>query len=117
MPAAFPLTDADCPVRKGSIQGVWKATVRPWYWPFYTVHAKIRLSEPSPGAFRAELDSPELDVRSLPLAVIYDPPAVTVIDFANAGSFKGVANSERTKVTGRWNVGGHSLSATFRRDE
>ena len=38
-------------------------TLRPWYWPIYAVHFKVRIAEPSPGAFRAEADSPDRDAK------------------------------------------------------
>jgi CubicO group peptidase (beta-lactamase class C family) len=115
-PAAAPLTKNDCLPRKDSdLQGIWTATLRPWYWPFYAVHVKVRIAEPSVRAFRAELNSPDLDAENLPLAVIYDPPRVNVFGFSGEGSFEGAVNSSHTKVPGHWNVGGHTVGVTFRR--
>jgi CubicO group peptidase (beta-lactamase class C family) len=115
-PSPTHLTKNDCLPRNDSdLQGIWTATLRPWYWPFYVVHVKIRAAEPSPRAFRAELDSPDLDAKNLPLAVIYDPPRVNVFGFSGEGSFEGVVNASHTKVRGHWNVGGHIVGVTFRR--
>jgi CubicO group peptidase (beta-lactamase class C family) len=115
-PSPTHLTKNDCLPRKDSdLQGIWTATLRPWYWPFYAVHVKIRVAEPSPRAFRAELDSPDLDAENLPLAIIYNPPRVDVFGFSGEGSFEGTVNAAHTKVPGHWNVGGHTVAVTFRR--
>ena len=115
-PDSAALTEADCPPRNGSdLQGVWKATVRPWYWPFYSVHVKVRIAEVSANAFRSELDSPDLDEQNVPLGVIYDRPTVEVIGLSGEGWFQGKINPAHTKVAGRWNLNGHSIPVTFRR--
>jgi CubicO group peptidase (beta-lactamase class C family) len=118
MPSASPLRDADCPrLGNSDLQGVWKATLRPWFWPFYAVHVKVRINEPAPGAFRAELDSPDLDAKSLPVGVIYSRPGVKVMGLSGEGSFEGKVNSNHNKVVGHWKVNGQTIGVTFRRVE
>ncbi len=115
-PSASPLTEGDCPPREGSdLQGVWKSTLRPWYWPFYALHVKVRIAEPSAGAFQAELDCPDLDVKAAPLCVIYGRPTVEVMALSGDGSFQGKVNAAHTKVVGHWKQDGHSIRVTFRR--
>src|SRR5262249_26308711 len=109
-------TEKNCQAREGSdLQGVWKATLRPWYWPFYAVHVKVRIAEPSAGAFRAELDSADLGAEALPLAVIYKSPTVEVMGLSGEGSFQGKINAAHTKAAGHWKVNGHTLGVTFKR--
>jgi hypothetical protein len=115
-PSASPLTESDCPPRKGSdLQGVWKATLRPWYWPFFAMHLEVRVAEPSPGAFRAEADCPEQGAKGVPLGVVYNRPAVEVEVLSDDGSFQGRVNAAHTKVTGHWKQEGHSIRVTLRR--
>jgi hypothetical protein len=89
--------------------------LRPWYWPFYAVHVKVRIAEPSAGAFRAELDSADLGAEALPLAVIYKSPSLEVMGLSGEGSFQGRINAAHTKAAGHWKVNGHTLGVTFKR--
>jgi hypothetical protein len=115
-PSASPLAEGDCPPREDSdLQGVWKATLRPWYWPFFTAHLTVRIAEPSPGAFRAEADSPDQGATGITLGVIYDRPTVEVLAPSVDSSFQGRVNPAHTKVTGHWKQDGHSIRVTFRR--
>ena len=115
-PTVSLLTDGDCSPRVGSdLQGVWQATVRVWYWPFVALHLKVRIAEPSPGAFQAEGDCVEQGVKGEPLAVIYGRPAVKIFLPEEDGSFTGVLNSAHTQVRGVWKQAGYSIHATLRR--
>jgi hypothetical protein len=115
-PSAAPLTESDCPPREDSdLQGVWKATLRPWYWPFFALRMKVRIAEPSAGAFRAELDCPDLGAKDVPLGVIYIRPTVEALALSGDGSFQCEINPAHAKVAGHWKQGGRSIRATFRR--
>lgn len=115
-PAVSPLTDGDCSPRTDSdLQGIWQGTLRVWYWPFVGLHLKVRIAEPSPGAYRAEGDSPDQGVTGEPLAFIYNAPDVDVFLPTEDGSFKGKLNSSHTKVTGVWKQAGYSIHLTLRR--
>jgi hypothetical protein len=110
------LSEADCPPRKDSdLQGVWKATLRPWYWPFVALHLKVRIAEPSAGAFRAEADSPDQGAKGVPLGIVYNRPFVEVVILSGDGLFQGKANPAHTKVAGRWKQDGYSFRVTLRR--
>ena len=115
-PSTSPLSEADCPPRKDSdLQGVWKATLRPWYWPFVALHLKVRIAEPSAGAFRAEADSPDQGAKDVPLGIVYNRPIVEVVILSGDGLFQGKVNPAHTKVAGRWKQDGHSIRVTLRR--
>jgi D-alanyl-D-alanine-carboxypeptidase/D-alanyl-D-alanine-endopeptidase len=115
-PTASPLTDHDCQPRAGfDLQGVWQGKLRLWYWPFVSLHLKVRIVEPSPGVYRAEGDSPDQGVKDEPLGIIYSPPNVKVFLLAQDGSFQGKLNSARTKVTGCWKQAGYNIHVTFKR--
>jgi hypothetical protein len=115
-PSDSPLTDGDCPPRKDSdLQGVWKATLRPWYWPFFAMHLEVRVAEPSAGAFRAEADCPDQGAKGVPLGIVYNRPLVEVVILSGDGSFQGRVNPAHTKVAGRWKQDGHSIRVTLRR--
>jgi len=115
-PSASPLTDQDCQPRAGSdLQGVWQGKLKLWYWPFASLRLKVRVAEPSPGAYRAEGDSPDQGVKDEPLGIIYSPPNVKVFLLAQEGSFQGKLNPAHTKVTGRWKQAGYNIHVTLRR--
>jgi serine-type D-Ala-D-Ala carboxypeptidase/endopeptidase len=117
-PALTPLTDRECQACAHSdLQGTWQAKLWLWYWPFQSLSLKVRLAEPSPGAFRAEGDSSDQDVKGEPLGVIYSRPDVKVFLLSRDGSFQGKVNPSHTKVTGLWNQAGYSVHVTFRRAE
>jgi CubicO group peptidase (beta-lactamase class C family) len=115
-PSTSPLSEADCPPRKDSdLQGVWKATLRPWYWPFVALHLEVRVAEPSAGAFRAEADCPEQGAKGLPLGIVYNRPTVEAVILSGNSLFQGKVNPAHTKVAGHWKQDGHSVRVTFRR--
>jgi CubicO group peptidase (beta-lactamase class C family) len=115
-PSASPLTDHDCQPRPDSdLQGVWQAKLRLWYWPFASSRLNVRIAELSPGAFRAEGDSPDQGVQGEPLGIVYSRPNVQVFLLAQDGSFQGKLNPARTKVTGHWKQAGYNIHVTFRR--
>jgi CubicO group peptidase (beta-lactamase class C family) len=115
-PSAGPLAESDCRRRTDSdLQGVWSATLRPWYWPFYALRAKIRIAEPCPGSFRGELDSPQLGVQNLDLLVIYRRPELELSSPSAEGSFTGKLNAAHTKVAGVWKQSGHAVRVTLKR--
>ncbi len=91
------------------MQGVWKATLRPWYWPFFRLHLTVRIAEPAPGEFRAEGDSPDQGVTGQALGVLYNGRTVEVALLSGDGWFQGKVNAAHTKVTGHWHQAGHSI--------
>jgi D-alanyl-D-alanine-carboxypeptidase/D-alanyl-D-alanine-endopeptidase len=117
--SAVPLTEGECQSRRDSdLQGVWTGTLRPsLFWPFSALHLKVRIAEPSTGAFRAELDSLDQGAMGQPLCVIYNRPLVEVVVLSGAGFFQGKVNPAHTRVSGQWKQGGHSIRVTFRRLE
>jgi hypothetical protein len=115
--SAVPLSEGECQSRRDSdLQGVWTATLRPLlFWPFPALHLKVRIAEPSIGAFRAELDSLDQGAMGQGLCVIYNRPTVEVVVLSGAGFFQGKVNPAHTRVSGQWKQGGHSIRVTFRR--
>jgi len=113
-PMLQPLTDAACSSRPGSdLQGTWKATARLWYWPFASQKGTLRVLEPSPGAFQAEFDFPQLDLKKMPVSVIYHSPGVELIARSGAGMFVGKINSEHATMSGHYVVGARHAKATL----
>jgi hypothetical protein len=112
---SVPLTEGDCrPIRDSDLQGVWTGMLRAsLFWPFSALHLKVRIAEPSTGAFRAELDSLDQGAMGQQLCVIYNRPTVDVIVLSGAGFFEGKVNPAHTKVAGYWKQSGHSIRMTF----
>lgn len=115
-PMLQPLAAGECSPRPGSdLQGTWEGSMRSWFWPFHTHHGTIRIAEPSPGAFRAELDFPEQQLSKLPVSVIYHAPRVELVLRSGDTMFKGTINRDHTKMTGSVFQEGHSMHVTIRR--
>lgn len=115
-PMFQPLAGGECSPRPGSdLQGTWEGSMRPWFWPFHTHHGTIRIAEPSPGVFRAELDYPEQQASKLPVSVIYHEPRVELVLRSGDTMFKGTINRDHTKMAGSVFQEGHSMQVTIRR--
>lgn len=115
-PMLQPLSTNEFAPRKDSdLQGTWKGTIRPWYWPFVSRHGTLSIAERSPGNFSAELNLPAERVEKLPIAVIYHPPGIELVNKSGDGMFKGKINADHTKMMGRIIQGSHSIGVTLRR--
>ena len=117
-PMLQPLSAGEYAPRKDSdLQGTWKGTIRPWYWPFVSRRGTLNIAERAPGVFRAELNVPAEHIDQLPIAVIYHAPGVELVIRSGGGMFKGKINAARTKMTGHLIQGKHSIGITLRRAE
>lgn len=117
-PMPNPLANNECSPRPDSdLQGTWQGTLRPWFWPFRAHRGTIRIAEPSPGHFRAELDLPEQQASALPLTVVYNYPRVQIVLRSGEAMFKGTINRDHSRMTGRIYHQGHALHVTIRRTD
>ena len=115
-PMLQPLNAAEYAPRKDSdLQGTWKGTIRPWYWPFVSRRGTLNIAERAPGVFCAELNVPAEKIDKLPIAVIYHPPGVELVIRSGDGMFKGKLNAARTKMTGHLIQGKRSIGVTLHR--
>jgi hypothetical protein len=113
-----PLNAAEYAPREDSdLQGTWKGTIRPWYWPFVSRRGTLNIAERSPGNFVGELNVPAEGVDKLPIAVIYHPPGVELVIKSGNGMFKGKINAAHTKMTGQLIQGKRSIGVMLRRDQ
>jgi hypothetical protein len=116
-PMLEPLRDGECRPRPDSdLQGTWQGTLRPWFWPFRTHRGTIRIAEPSPGHFRAELDFPEQQASNLPLSVIYHYPRVELVLRSGEAMFQGIINRDHSRMSGTVYQQGRGLHVTIGRE-
>lgn len=117
-PMLKPMAAAESLPRKDSaLQGTWEGSLRPWFWPFWSRAVKLRIAEPSPGIFRAELDVPSQHANQQPVSVIYHPPQVELVVKSGAGLFRGKISRDHAKMSGHLLQGHYSLGLTLRRTD
>jgi RNA polymerase sigma factor (sigma-70 family) len=109
--APEPLTKGEYAPRTGSdLQGTWTGNLgkRP-------VRLAIKIAEPSPGTFRAELDNLSSSWLGQPVTVTYNPPEVKLEVASGAGTFQGEVHNGSTEMVGNWIQGGGQTPVTFNR--
>lgn len=115
-PTAIPglLTENDYTPRAGSdLQGMWKGELK--LGPT-TLRLDFKISEPEPGKYIAELDSPDQGAKGFPLSsATYDKPTVHLEAGAIGGEFEGTINSDHTEITGTWSQAGTVTPLTVQR--
>ena len=109
--APVPLTKGEYAPRTGSdLQGTWTGNLgkRP-------VRLAIKIAEPSPGTFRAELDNLSSSWLGQPVTVTYNPPEVKLEVASGAGTFQGEVRNGSTEMVGNWIQGGGQAPVIFKR--
>ena len=107
------LTANDYRPRTGSdLQGRWTATLGNGG---RAVHLTVKISEPSPGTFRAELDNITASWVGQPLSVTYNQPEVKLLVVSGAGMFQGEVYNGNTEMMGNWMQDGKKTPVTFQR--
>jgi RNA polymerase sigma factor (sigma-70 family) len=107
--APVPLARNEYAPQAGSdLQGTWKAALG-------RVRLTIKIAEPSPGIFRAELDNLTAPWRGQPLVVTYNPPEVKLLVASGAGMFQGEVRSGNTEMVGNWIQNGRQTPVTLNR--
>ena len=108
---APPLAESDyAPVGNSVLQGFWEGQSRvkgiPW-------RANLKVSEPSPGSFRAEIDFLDFGIRHVPVTIAYNKPTV---ELACLGAeVEGTMNSSNTEFRGTLPVSPPEIWWTFKR--
>ena len=111
--APEPLGKGEYAPRTGSdLQGTWKAATASGQ---NEVRVTIKIAEPSPGIFRAELDNVTTSWLGQPLTVTYNPPEVKLQVASGAGMFQGEVRNGNTEMVGNWFQGGSQGPVTFLR--
>ena len=107
--APVPLAKNEYAPQAGSdLQGTWKASLG-------SVRVIIKIAEPSPGTFRAELDNLTTSWLGQPLVVTYKPPGVKLQVASGAGMFQGEVRSGNSELAGNWVQGGRQMPVIFQR--
>ena len=111
--APEPLAKSEYAPRTGSdLQGTWIATLGRSRGG---VRITIKIAEPSPGTFRAELDNLTTSWLGQPMTVTYSPPEVKLRVASGAGIFQGELRNDDTEMAGNWLQGGSQTPVVFQR--
>ena len=106
-----PLAESDyAPTQNSILQGVWEGSASIKGIP---LRMNLKISEPSEGVFRAEIDSLDTGLRHIPATVTYDKPTVklTCLGAELAGTMNGSNTEFRTAAPG----GSGEIAWTFKR--
>ncbi len=78
-----------------TLQGFWEgsASIRGIPW-----RQNLKIAEPSPGKFRAEVEFPDAGLHHIPLAVAFNPPGVKLSLLG--AELAGTLNSDNTQIRG-----------------
>jgi hypothetical protein len=107
-----PMAQSDFAPKTGSdLQGEWEGTLKVQDIP---LRLNLRVAEPSPGEFNAELDSVDQGVKHLPVTTFsYQNPNLRFKLTGIGSVFEGKLT--RDEISGTWAQGGRTLPLAFRR--
>jgi RNA polymerase sigma factor (sigma-70 family) len=108
---APPLAESDyAPAGNSTLQGVWEgyASIRG-----IPVRMNLKISEPSNGVFRAEMDDLYSGLMHIPVTVTYDKTNVEVTHLRI--KLQGIINSSNTEIRGTLPNGSSVIPWTFKR--
>jgi hypothetical protein len=106
-----PLAESDyAPVGNSALQGFWEghSNVKGIPW-----RANLKISEPSPGSFRAEIDFLDFGIGHVPVTIAYDKPTVGLTCLG--AEVEGTMNNSNTEFRGPLPVSPPEIWWTFKR--
>jgi RNA polymerase sigma factor (sigma-70 family) len=108
------MTDADYTPKAGSdLQGAWEGILGNGN---VALHLTLKIAEPSPGTFQAQLADPDQGMMNLPAnSLTYHAPNMHVQWDAFNAAFDGEVNNQDDKLVGAWKQNGNKQPLTFRR--
>jgi RNA polymerase sigma factor (sigma-70 family) len=109
-----PLAESDyAPTGNSALQGFWEgyATVKG-----IPLRMNLKISEPSPGNFRAEWDDLDAGFRHIPVTVTYNKPTVKMkLTFWSGRELEATMNSSNTEFRCSMPAGSPDIPWTFKR--
>jgi hypothetical protein len=95
------------------LQGAWEGVLTV---ANTELHLNLRIAEPAPGTFQAQLDSLDQGARNLPINLLtYSKPDVHFEMTAINAAYQGNLNDRDDQMTGTWTQMGKKMPLTFRR--
>ncbi len=95
------------------LQGAWEGVLKAGN---VELRLDLRIAEPAPGTFRAQMDSVDQGVRNLPVtSLTYNKPAIRFEMTPINGVFEGNVGGRDDEMTGTWIQLGKKYPLTFRR--
>jgi hypothetical protein len=107
--------DEYAPRPDSDLQGAWEGVVSTGG---AGLPLNLRIAEPAPGTFRAQLDSLDQGIRNLPVtSLTYDKPAIRFEMSTFKAVFEGNLGGRDDQMTGTLTQAGREFPLTFRRVE
>jgi hypothetical protein len=107
--------DEYAPRPDSDLQGAWQGALKVGNTE---LRLNLRIAEPAPGTFHAQMDSVDQGARNLPVtSLTYHQPAIRFEMNAINGVFEGNLGGRGDQLTGTWTQAGKKLPLTFRRVE
>ncbi|HUE37385.1 MAG TPA: RNA polymerase sigma factor, partial [Candidatus Acidoferrum sp.] len=105
--------DQVAPSASSDLQGAWEGTLAVGGT---TLRLGLRIAEPSPGTFQAQMDSLDQGVRNMPVtSFTYQKPQVHFKMTSIDGDFVGDIDNADDRLTGTWKQMGQKWPLTFER--
>jgi len=105
--------DQVAPQQNSDLQGAWQGTLMAGK---QALRLGLRIVEPSPGTFQAQLDSLDQGVRNIPIPTfVYNKPEIHFAIPSISGDFVGNLNDADDRLTGTWKQLGRKYPLTFER--
>jgi hypothetical protein len=111
---AEPLAAGEYAPRPDSdLQGAWEGTLQVGK---VDLRLGLRIAEPAPGTYRAQMDSVDQGARNLPVtSLTYHKPAIRLEMTSIKGVFEGNVSGRDDEIAGTWTQMGKKFPLTFRR--
>jgi RNA polymerase sigma factor (sigma-70 family) len=106
-------SDKYAPRPDSDLQGAWEGTLKAGSAELRLI---LKIAEPTPGTFQAQMDSVDQGAKNLPVtSLTYNKPAVRFEMTAINGAFAGSLNDRDDQMTGTWTQMGKKFPLTFQR--
>ena len=101
------------PKSDSDLQGAWSGTLDVGA---AQLHLNLRIAEPTPGTFHAQMDSVDQGAHNLPIPTMsYNKPGVRFEMPGINGSFEGTVNDRDDQIAGTWTQMGKKFPLTLAR--
>jgi RNA polymerase sigma factor (sigma-70 family) len=101
------------PRADSDLQGAWQGTLKVGN---VALRLNLKIAEPTPGTFHAQLDSVDQGIWNLPItSLTYDKPTIRFEMRSLNGVYEGDLDNRDDQMTGTWTQMGKKLPLTFQR--
>ncbi|MDE3100562.1 MAG: hypothetical protein KGJ88_13920, partial [Verrucomicrobiota bacterium] len=106
--------DEYAPRSDSDLQGAWEGTLKYGNTP---MHLILKIAEPTPGTFRAQMENVDEGEHNLPVALTYQKPAVHFEIQGHQAAFQGILNDAHDRLSGTLTQLSKKFPLTFQRED